>query len=100
LYYGSSSVFLEANQVVSYFNLEDNLRVSMRPGLPLQSQQDAWTLGSSRAEVLSVQPQTPTHVSRNDGLCEEIYYFDRSEVVFHQGLVSGYEQVDNNLRLR
>lgn len=99
-YYGNSSVTLNDNRVISYFNLDNNLKASLQPGLPSDEQTSTWTVGSSRTEVLRAQGQTPIHVSRNDNLCEEVYYFGEAEVYFRQGWVSGYKQSAQTLRLR
>lgn len=100
-YYGDSSVTLENGRVVSYFNVDRNLKVSLQPVMPAsQASNLPWSLGSSRSEVLLAQQATPTHVSRNDSLCEEVFHFDDSEVSFSQGIVSGYKNVSKNLQVR
>ena len=101
LYYGDSSITLENNQVVSYFNVDRNLKVSLLPILPpSRPVADSWSLGSSRAEVLMAQRTTPTYVSRSDSLCEEVFHFEDSEVFFSRGMVTGYQNGSQNLRVR
>jgi hypothetical protein len=101
LYYGDSSVFLEDERVIGYLNVDGNLKISteMVPGASPPSLGQSWSLGSTRVAVLTIQPQMPAAVSRNDATCEEIYSFGNSEVIFRQGLVSGYHNRDQNLRV-
>jgi hypothetical protein len=99
LYYGNSSVQLEDGVVVGYLNADGNLKISTEVfrGQPSRPVGKSWSLGATRMEVLAIQQQTPTAVSRNDETCEEIYHFANSEVSFRQGLVSGYRNIDQNL---
>jgi hypothetical protein len=102
LYYGNSSVLLENNHVTGYLNADGNLKVSttLARALPTAPAADSWSIGSSRAEVLKVQNQTPEAVSRNDSTCEEIFSFGNSEVQLRQGFVSGYKNAAKALRVR
>ncbi|NJL49219.1 MAG: hypothetical protein HC929_19395 [Leptolyngbyaceae cyanobacterium SM2_5_2] len=102
LYYGNSSVLLEDGYVVSYWNADQNLRVSTALASSLKPLLTAekWSIGSSRAEVLKIQGDTPKAFSRNDGSCEEILHFGRSEVILRQGFVVGYKNTAKNLRVR
>ncbi|MGF1571288.1 MAG: hypothetical protein ACFCVD_24970 [Nodosilinea sp.] len=102
IYYGNSSILLDSGQVVSYVNTDGNLKVSMAvANFPTyQPAPSAWQVGSSRAEVLRVQQETPVAISRNDINCEEVLYFDASEVSLKQGLVTGYKNESQNLRIR
>lgn len=101
-YYGDSSVVLNKGYVVSYWNTDKNLKVSVNLASPVNkaSMADRWSVGSPRAEVLSSQPGPPQAISRNDNSCEEILHFGGSEVVLRQGFVSGYKNEARNLRVR
>lgn len=100
-YYGDSSILLEDGYVVSYRNVNQDLKVAMTLAQPPSSASpEVWSLGASRAEVLKVQKETPTEVSRDDPNCEETYYFKNSEVSLRQGFVIGYNNADQNLRVR
>ncbi len=102
LYYGNSSVLIEDGHVVSYWNADRNLKVSTALASSLKPllTADTWSIGSSRAEVLKVQGDTPKAISRNDGSCEETLHFGSSEVVLRQGFVVGYKNAAQNLRVR
>jgi hypothetical protein len=102
LYYDDSFVLLDQDRVIGYFNRDKNLKISTIPALAASTDANAggWSLGSSRLEVLQAQQQTPQAISRNDDSCEEIFHFNNSEVFFRQGIVTGYRNVDQNLRLR
>lgn len=101
-YYGNSSVVLDKGYVISYWNTDQNLKVSVDMASPVNKtvKPSRWSVGSSRAEVLSVQPGPPQAVSRNDNSCEEVLHFGGSEVVLRQGFVSGYKNEANNLLVR
>ena len=100
LYYGTSFVLFDQDRVIGYMNHDNNLNVSTVPALLSSEAPQAWSLGSTRLEVLQAQEQTPQAVSRRDDSCEEIFHFGNSEVYFKQGLVTGYRNVDRNLKLR
>ncbi|MEA5448130.1 hypothetical protein VB780_06080 [Leptolyngbya sp. CCNP1308] len=102
LYYGKSSVLFENGQVIGYLNSDQNLKVSTLPPAPLpgQTAPEFWTMGSSRTEVLRAEGQTPVAISRNDNSCEEVFHFDDGEVTFRQGLVTGYRDRGNALKVR
>jgi len=102
LYYGNSSVLIEDGYVVSYWNADQNLKVSTALANSLKPLliDEKWSIGSSRAEVLKVQGDTPKAVSRSDGSCEETLHFGSSEVVLRQGFVVGYKNLAQNLRIR
>jgi hypothetical protein len=102
LYFGKSSVLFEHGQAVSYINSDQNLKVSLQmPPLPQgQVAPDVWSMGSSRAEVLRAEGQTPLAISRNDNSCEEIFHFSDGEVTFRQGVVAGYRNQNQTLRVR
>ncbi|MGF1518616.1 MAG: hypothetical protein ACFCVB_12535 [Nodosilinea sp.] len=102
LHFGKSSVMFENGQVISYLNSDDTLKVALQ--LPPLSQgrgvPEFWSMGSSRAEVLQVEGQTPVAISRNDNNCEEVFYFRQGEVTFRQGVVSGYRNQGQTLQVR
>jgi hypothetical protein len=102
LYYGDSFVLFDQDRVVGYLNTDNSLKVStLSLSLPQASPAaDSWSLGSSRLAVLKAQKQTPYAVSRSDDGCEEVFHFGNSEVLFRQGIVTGYRNVDQNLKLR
>ncbi len=102
LYYGKSSVFFEHGQAIGYLNSDDNLRVSVQPPSlsPGQTAPTFWSMGSTRAEVLRAENQTPIAISRNDTTCEEVFHFPTGEVTFRQGLVNGFSNRNGALKVR
>lgn len=102
LYYGSSSILTKNGYVVNYWNNDGNLKVSVNLAKALAQTLtvDRWSVGSSRAEVLKIQPSPPTAVSRDDGSCEETLQFGSSQVTLRQGFVAGYKNEDKNLLTR
>ncbi|MDB9528078.1 hypothetical protein PN498_18935 [Oscillatoria sp. CS-180] len=102
LHYDESFVELKGNRVVGYDNLSGNLQVSMSPLVFHEevSSSTTWGLGSSRAEVLSIEQQTPTTVRRSDSSCEEVFNFESSTVTFRRGLVSEYSNFAQNLNIQ
>ncbi len=100
LHYGDSFVLLDQGQAIGYLNASNNLKVVVSSSLPTSTPAQNWTIGSSRLEVLQAQQQTPQAVSRNDQSCEEVFNFGNSEVYFRQGIVTGYRNTDQNLKLR
>lgn len=102
LHYGKSSVLFENGQAVGYLNSDRNLRVSLQPPAlpPGQTEPNLWTMGSSRLDVLRAEGQPPVAISRNDNTCKEIFHFDGGEVTFRQGLVTGYRNRGNSLKVR
>ena len=78
----------------------DNLKyassmVESRPsGAPIKNQ--LWSQGTTREFLLAVQGP-PTDVVQQDTLCKEIYRYDDSEVEIRHGLVTQYNNRDNNL---
>jgi hypothetical protein len=57
-----------------------------------------WSVGSSRGDVIAVQG-TPTRVERTDAKCEELLYYGNSVITLQHGMVSEYDNVDNNLNV-
>ena len=102
LYYGKSSVLFDQGQVIGYLNADNNLKVSINPpDLPAgQTVPQAWSVGSSRSEVLRVEGQAPLAISRSDTNCEEVFHFASGEVTFRQGLVTGYNDRSSALKVR
>jgi hypothetical protein len=102
LHYGDSSVELKNNQVVAYSNAGNNLKVSMTPvalwnEVPVA---EHWSLGDSRNQVLQVEQQTPTAVSRLDTSCKEVFTFGENTVTFRKGLVSEFANFSYNLKVQ
>lgn len=102
LYYDKSSVLFENGQAVGYLDTDQNLKVSLQlPALPPgQNTPALWTMGASRLDVLRIEGQAPIAISRNDSSCEEIFHFDGGEVTFRQGLVTGYRNHGESLKVR
>lgn len=100
LYYGNSTIELTKQRVVGYSNESGNLRVRV---LPILSGSDgagnAWTLDSSRDEILSVQG-TPTQVLLDGPACSETFYYGNSTIELKNGFVAGYDNLDRNLRVK
>ncbi|NEQ46523.1 MAG: hypothetical protein F6K00_24465 [Leptolyngbya sp. SIOISBB] len=91
LHYEDSIVQLIGNRVVGYDNTAGNLLISMVPATAQsQAAVSTWSIGSSRAEVLQAEQETPTAVSRLDNNCKEVFDFGNSKVTFRQGLVTEY----------
>lgn len=69
--------------------------VASRPsGAPLKNQ--LWSQGTTREFLLAVQG-VPTEVLSQDTLCKELYRYGKSEVELRHGLVTRYNNRDNNL---
>ena len=102
LHYGNSLVQLSADRVISYANTDGNLKVSMLPTMAVSEAASPpfWTLGSSRTEVLQVERNTPTGISRLDHSCNEVFNFGDSTVTFRQGLVTEYTNHGGNLKVQ
>lgn len=102
LYYGNSFVELEGGSVIGYRNDDRNLKVAI-PTPRADSSEDVpnfWSLGANRADVLLAQQQTPTQVIRNTATCKETLAFDDSTIELKHGIVTGYDNISNNLRVR
>jgi hypothetical protein len=100
LYYGKNSVLLENGQTIGYLNADGTLKVSVQAPAAGAASADTWSIGSSRSDVLRAENQTPTAISRNDTNCEEVFQFGDSEVTFRQGLVTGYRDRGNALKVQ
>lgn len=99
LHYGNSSVLIEGDHAISYLNADQNLRVSTAVAGATTSG-EAWSIGSSRGQVLQAQGQPPRAISRSDSRCEEVFYYGNSEVILRQGFVIGYRGEGSELRVR
>lgn len=99
LYYGSSTVELAKQQVIGYRNEGGNLRVRTVPINSNPANGNLWTLSSSREDVLRVQG-TPTEVRLEPSSCTETLYYGNSTVALKNGFISGYDNFDNNLRVK
>jgi hypothetical protein len=105
-HYDDAWVEFEKNIVTGYSNIRDRLQVaidrtsSSAQQMPSTQTNSTWSLGSNRDDVLRIQQMVPTKVSRNQANCEEIVYYGESQVEFTNGLVSGYDNAENTLRVR
>jgi hypothetical protein len=110
LHYGNNYVDIENGRVVGYQNRDRTFQVALagtRPQFQAESevsaisnQQPFWSLGSSRDELLKIQQDTPTYVSRNNNSCTEKISYGSSSVELRHGVVTGYDNLGNNLRVR
>jgi hypothetical protein len=100
LYYGSSTIELMKQRVMGYNNESGNLRVRVLPVLlGNEGGSSVWTLDSSREEILHVQG-TPTQVVLDSSACSETFYYGNSTIELKNGFVSGYDNLDGNLRVK
>jgi hypothetical protein len=99
LYYENSIVQLTHGAVTSYSNFDNNLRVTVEV-LPSQSDSgtDTWTLGSTQADVFRIQG-TPAQIQRHDSSCRTVLYYGDSTVDLRNGIVVGYDNFSNNLKV-
>lgn len=116
VYYNNSRIEFNQEQVTAYSNLDDNLKVAIEtvPEQQLEGdlktnlqddnetlsekQDTSWNLGSPREEVLKLQG-TPTQFMRYDSSCKEVIYYKGSSIELKNGIVNGYKNVDNNLKI-
>ncbi|MGJ3244991.1 MAG: hypothetical protein ACFE0I_02820 [Elainellaceae cyanobacterium] len=100
LNYQDSQVELTNGFVTGYNDFDNNLNVSANiPFLQDTSPSDAWSLGSTRAEVFQIQG-TPSRIQRYDSTCREVLHYGNSNVDLNNGIVAGYDNFDNNLLVR
>lgn len=100
LYYGNSTVEITDDRVTSYSNLETNLQVAVVASpVPGDSAGDFWTVGSERNDVFQVQG-TPTQVILDNSLCKETLHYGNSVIELKNGFVNGYDNLEQNLRVR
>lgn len=99
-FYGSSTVELRNGIVTAYNNLDKNLRVSVNSFATTQppDSETYWKLGSTREEVFSIQG-TPTQIMQYDS-CKEVLYYENSTVELRYGVVDGYQNLSNILKVK
>ena len=92
--YGLSDVTFREGRVWRYHNFDGGLKVQIVPSGPIASSHpaDSFALGATRDEVLRVQG-TPTHVEGNK------WSYGFSEIHFKDGVVIGFNNFFNNLRV-
>ncbi|MEB3356928.1 MAG: hypothetical protein VKK04_09395 [Synechococcales bacterium] len=102
LHYGDNLIELNHGVVTAYSDFDGRLKVTMTPlfaGSPGESLPRFWQLGSQRAEVFRVQ-DTPTQIHRDDSLCREVLHYGDSTIDLQNGIVVGYDNFGNNLRVK
>jgi hypothetical protein len=98
--YGDSTVDLVAGRVVGYNNIKGNLRVHVAPILTGDAGRTSmWSLESDRENLLAVQG-TPAQVISDSSACTETLYYGNSTVTLKNGFISGYDNLDGNLRVK
>jgi len=99
LTYGSSTVELNNNSVVSFEDIDRNLKVA-KESMPTTSLTDglSWTLGSNKEDVFAVQG-TPARVKRYDAPRKEILHYGNSTVQITDNRVTSYANFSNNLKV-
>jgi len=99
LTYGSSTVELNNNSVVSFEDIDRNLKVA-KESMPTTSLTDglSWTLGSNKEDVFAVQG-TPARVERYDAPRKEILHYGNSTVQITDNRVTSYANFSNNLKV-
>ncbi len=91
--YGLSAVEFDGPKVVGYSNLNHNLRVRLQPqSQPSPDAAGSFDVGSTPEDVLAVQG-TPTSILGNT------WMYGFSTVRFHDGKVSAYNNIGENLRV-
>lgn len=98
IYFGDSTIELTNNRVTGYRNLGDNLRVQTLPAART-SNLPYWTMNSSREDVFRIQG-TPNQVELDDTTCTETLNYGNSSIELKNGFITGYDNVDNNLKIR
>lgn len=100
LYYNNSLIELTENVVTGYSNLDDTLKVAVKPVHLNSSDQDgdAWTIGDDRNDVFRVQG-TPAQVALDHSLCRETLHYGDSSIELKNGFVAGYDNLAKNLRV-
>lgn len=105
-YYNNAWIEFDGGIVTGYHNQNNAFHVSIGGGSLNASQSSPrnsnrqWSLGASRDDVLNSQPTIPTQINRNNASCKEMIYYGASRVEVKNGVVSGYDNVDNVLRVR
>lgn len=97
-YYDMSSVTFEDNRVVEYANIGDNLRISYF-NMPCDiTPKPAFSIGSTRLDVIAVQGN-PTTTMRIKPLDQEIWHYGESRIAFEKGKVNEYTNSERNLKV-
>lgn len=97
-YYDMSSVTFEENRVVEYANIGNNLRISYF-NMPCQiPPKPAFSIGSTRLDVIAVQGN-PTTTMRIKPLDQEIWHYGESRIAFEKGKVNEYTNSERNLKI-
>jgi hypothetical protein len=89
-HYEYSSVSFSNNLVVGYSNVSNNLKVQVGEKTNAAGY---ISVGSTQAEVLAVQG-TPSSIIGNS------WHYEYSSVSFSNGVVAGYSNISNNLRVK
>lgn len=97
-YYELSSVTFEDNRVVEYANLDNNLRISYFNTPSGISPKPAFSIGSTRLDVIAAQGN-PTTTMRIKPLNQEIWHYGDSRITFVKGRVNEYTNSERNLRI-
>lgn len=98
LHYGNSTVELNNGMVSKYEDVDRNLKTAENAKTTSPGGGDFWTLGSSRQQVFAIQG-TPARVVSYDSLHKETLYYGGSMVELTDDQVTGYSNLDNNLRV-
>jgi hypothetical protein len=100
LNYGSSTVNLNNGIVESFEDVDRNLKTAKDTVLTsaIASNDQSWTLGSSKDEVFRVQG-TPDRVVNYDAPSKEILHYGGSTIEITNGRVTGYANLGGNLRV-
>lgn len=98
--YNNSAVELQKGIVTAYSNSDRNLRVNTKKKsvTELQGNDNYWSVGSKREEVFSIQG-TPTEIVHYDYQCKEVLLYGSSSIELKNGVVNGYQNLDNNLKV-
>jgi hypothetical protein len=100
LYYGNDTVEILKGHVIGYANQNGTLKVRTVPVMVDDKDGgNIWTLDSRRETVLRIQG-TPTSVVLDNPACLETFYYGKSSVTLKNGFLTGYNNLDNNLRVR
>jgi hypothetical protein len=100
LTYGNSTVELNNSIVVSFEDIDRNLKTATKESMSTSSTTDrsSWTLGSSKEDVFQVQG-TPVRVERYEAPSKEVLHYGNSTVHITENRVTGYSNTSGNLRV-
>ncbi|NEO32039.1 MAG: hypothetical protein F6K36_16715 [Symploca sp. SIO3C6] len=100
LNYRNSTVELQKGIVTAYSNSDKNLRVNTQNNAlaKLQGNDNYWTVGSKREDVFNTQG-TPTEIVHYDYQCKEVLRYGSSSIELKNGVVNGYQNLDENLKV-